>query len=188
MVPEQPSQLDFRVLNMRENSGLRVFVLLAIGLVLATLLVAVTALQPLPRIIWNASKSIPVGFYVVIRRQPKLGEIALISPPEWVKEFASLRSYLPKEAWLLKPVVAMDAAVVCRLGSVIFVDGRPMARAKLFDAKHRSLPTWKGCRALEFDEVFVLAKPKDSFDSRYFGPINRSHIAGTAIPLRDILK
>jgi conjugative transfer signal peptidase TraF len=173
---------------MRRNSSQRVLVLLAITLVLATLLAAVTVVQPLPLIIWNASKSTPLGFYVLTRRQPKLGEIALISPPGWVKEFASLRGYLPKEAWLLKPVVGVDAAFVCRFGSVIFVDGRPIARAKLHDAKHRILPSWKGCRTLELDEVFVLAKPKDSFDSRYFGPIDRSHIAGTAIPLRDILK
>jgi conjugative transfer signal peptidase TraF len=163
-------------------------VLFATTLVMATLLVSLTLFQPLPLIVWNASESMPLGFYVVSRRQPKLGEIALISPPEWVKEFASLRGYLPKEAWLLKPVVGVDAAVICRFGRVIFVDGRPVATAKLFDANHRSLPAWKGCRTLQLDEVFVLARPKDSFDSRYFGPISRSHIAGTAIPLCDILK
>lgn len=188
MVVEQPTQLDFGVLIVRKDRHHRVLALLAITLVLATLLVAVTALKPLPLIVWNASESVPVGFYVVSRRQPKLGEIALISPPEWVREFASSRGYLPEKVWLLKPVVAVDGAIVCRFGRMIFADGTLVAKAKLFDAKHHDLPSWKGCRALEGNEVFVLAKPKESFDSRYFGPINRSHIAGTAIPLRDILK
>jgi conjugative transfer signal peptidase TraF len=139
--------------------------------------------RPVPRILWNASASIPTGLYFVEQRPPKIGEIAVIRPAEWVLLYTVSRGYLPRNVWLLKPIVAAHGSVVCRFGKFVFVDGRPVAKAKTFDQKRLSLPVWKGCRVLNFDEVFVLARPQDSFDSRYFGPVKCKQIVGTAIPV-----
>ena len=168
---------------MRPLTSRHVLTIMASALFFATLLVVAMALKPLPLLIWNASDSVPVGLYLVRKRQPAIGEIAVIVPPDWVQLYASSRGYLPVDVWLLKPVIAMSGSVVCRVGTYVFVDGKLVARARKFDKQQRILPVWNGCRTLEPEEVFVLAKPKNSFDSRYFGPINRGQMIGTALPL-----
>jgi conjugative transfer signal peptidase TraF len=165
---------------MRRDTSRIWLTAMAIVLFFATLLVAALAFRPLPLVIWNASDSVPIGWYWVERRQPKIGEIAVVLPPEWVQLYASSRGYLPDDVWLLKPVLAVSSATVCRFGSFVFVNGKQVARAKTRDRQHRVLPVWKGCRVLQSDDVFLLAKPRNSFDSRYFGPITRTHIAGVA--------
>ena len=153
---------------------------MAAVLLMAILLVTVIALKPLPRLIWNASESVPIGLYWIEYRQPNLGEIAVLKPPEWVQLITDERNYLPNFAWLLKPVVATGGAIICRFGHLIFVDGKLVARADLHDKLGRILPTWKGCKALRSDQVFLLSKHIDSFDGRYFGPVDTALIIGTA--------
>jgi type IV secretory pathway protease TraF len=161
---------------------------LSLSLAAGTFLVAAIALKPIPGLIWNASASVPTGPYIVQMRQPNLREIAVIRPVDWVRLYASSRGYLPENVWLLKPIFAMRASTVCRFGKYIFVNGKLVAKAKIWDSQHRHLPVWKGCHTLKSDEVFVLARPQDSFDSRYFGPVNRGRVVGTAIPLVEIFK
>lgn len=167
---------------MRRPTSRRMLIVMVLTLLFATLLVVAIAFRPLPIFIWNVSDSVPTGFYFVSKRQPKIGEIAVIEPPDWVRFYASSRGYLPANVWLLKPVFAASGSVVCRFGRHVFVDGL-VVRVKIYDRNNRLLPVWKSCRTLKSDEVFVLAKPLHSFDSRYFGPINRGQIIGTAIPI-----
>ena len=156
------------------------FIILAVALLISILLVTVIALNPLPRLIWNASKSVPIGFYWIEKRSPHVGEIAVLKPPEWVQLIADERNYLPNFAWLLKPVVATNGAIICRFGRLIFVDGKLVARAHLHDKLGRHLLSWKGCKVLSGGQVFLLSKHRDSFDSRYFGPVDTTLIIGTA--------
>ena len=51
------------------------------------------------------------------------------------------------------------------------------------DRKGRPMPRWNECRVLVRDEFFLLLKPADSFDSRYFGPVPRAQIIGRLAPL-----
>jgi type IV secretory pathway protease TraF len=169
---------------MGQNSSRTWLIVMAVALFFATLLVATIAFKPLPLLIWNASESVPIGWYWVEKRQPKVGEIAVVRPSDWVRLYASSRGYLPEKIWLLKPVSAESGAVVCRFGIFVFVDGNLVVRAKKFDSQKRILPVWKGCRTFKSGEVFLLAKPKYSFDSRYFGPVKRDLIIGTAVRLR----
>jgi conjugative transfer signal peptidase TraF len=168
---------------MRPLTSRRVLIIMAITLFFATILAAAIAFKPLPLVIWNASDSVPVGFYFVSKRQPQVGEIAVIAPPDWVQLYASSRGYLQSNVWLLKPVFANSGSLVCRFGIHVFVDGKHVTRAKIYDSRKRILLVWKGCRTLKSDEIFVLAKPRNSFDSRYFGPINRAQVIGTAIAI-----
>ncbi len=158
--------------------------------VISALAVAALAVKPLinpvPLVIWNASNSVPIGWYLVAKRQPNLGDIAVIRPTEWIEIYASSRDYLPLQAPLLKPVRASESSIVCRFGRYVFIDGNMVAKAKYLDTNHRLLPVWKGCRTLKSDEVFVLGQHRDSFDSRYFGPVNRTSVLGTAVRVADI--
>jgi conjugative transfer signal peptidase TraF len=144
--------------------------------------------NPNPVIIWNASDSVPVGWYWVLKRQPKHREIAVMKPDRWVQIYAATRGYLPWNAWLLKPVAAVHPSLICRFGQTLLIDGIVVAKAKTMDARHRFLPVWKGCQRLLPTQYFVISRNPHSFDSRYFGPIERSQVLGTAVPFSDLLK
>ena len=49
--------------------------------------------NPVPLVIWNASESVPIGWYLVSKRQPNIGEIAIIKPAEWVQIFEEALRY-----------------------------------------------------------------------------------------------
>ena len=140
-------------------------------------------IDPLPLLIWNASDSVPIGLYLVERQTPKVGEIAVLKPPEWVAMIADQRRYLPRDAWLLKPVAASNGDIVCRFGLYIFVNGKIVAIALKLNKSDRDLPLWKGCKKLRAAEIFVLSKHRYSFDSRYFGSVDSDLVIGTAKPL-----
>jgi type IV secretory pathway protease TraF len=159
---------------------MRRLVLMATALLIATALVLIIWLIPRPLLIWNASKSVPIGWYFVEHRQPNIYEIAIVKLEDWPKLYASSRDYLPANVWLLKPVAALSPTVVCRFGRYVFIDGKLVTRAKLFDRQRRILPRWNGCTSLKSDEVFLIARPSNSFDSRYFGSVKLSQVIGVA--------
>ena len=152
------------------------------------LLVVKPLLNPVPLVMWNASASVPIGWYFVEKRQPKIGEIAVIKPTDWVQIYASSRGYLPQDVWLLKPVHAVHPSIICRFGSHVFIDGKQIAKAKIVDKMYRVLPIWRGCIALSSTQYFVLGRHRDSFDSRYFGPVEQNLVVGTAFPLSGLFK
>jgi conjugative transfer signal peptidase TraF len=137
--------------------------------------------QPLPALLWNASPSVPLGFYWVARRAPALGDLAIIRLPEPYRSLADTRGYLPARIFLLKPVVAGVGDVVCRLGPTVILRLRPIAYAQPNDSSGRPLPRWRGCRRLRPEHIFVLSPDPDAFDSRYFGPVQRNNVVGTAV-------
>ena len=151
-----------------------------------TFLAVKPLVNPTPILIWNASESVPIGWYFVTKRQPAIREIAVIKPADWVQIYASARGYLPQDVWLLKPIFVVRPSIICRSGLHVFVDGKYVAKAKIMDKMHRILPVWKGCKALTATQYFVLGRHRDSFDSRYFGPIEQKQIAGTAFPLAGL--
>ena len=165
---------------MPQSPNRNCLMLIAVGLLVAIATVLIIWLSPRPFVIWNASKSVPIGWYYVEHRQPRLHEIAVVKLDGWPQLYAAERGYLPENVWLLKPVAAMFPALVCRFGPYVFVDGNLVAKAKNIDRQHRILPRWKGCHALKSDELFLIARPRVSFDSRYFGLIKLSQIVGVA--------
>ena len=176
-----------QLLNIEMATHLKSYTLCVAALALASL-AAKPIINPSPVLIWNASESVPVGWYFVAKREPENGEIAVIRPAEWIQVYASIRAYLPQKVLLLKPIFAVQSSIICRFGPSVFVDGKHVAKAKIMDKMRRRLPVWNGCRALKSSQYFVLGRHQDSFDSRYFGPIDRDQVIGTAFPLTDLLK
>jgi len=158
-------------------------IVIGIGFFAITVLAFRPLIDPLPRLIWNASDSIPKGLYVVANQAPAIGDIAVLKLPEWALIIADQRRYLPRNAWLLKPVAASNGDIVCRFGLYIFVNGKIVATALKQDKSGRDLPLWKGCKTLRVTEIFVLSKHRDSFDGRYFGSASIDLVIGTAKPL-----
>jgi type IV secretory pathway protease TraF len=109
--------------------------------------------------------------------------LAVIHLPDALRALAAARGYLGLTALLIKPVAAGTGDVVCRHGAIVTIDGKVTARARMADQLGRPLPQWNGCIRLAAGQIFVLAVMPDSFDSRYVGPIGRSHVIGAAIPV-----
>ena len=60
-------------------------IVLAVSALAVAAMVMKPLFDPVPLVIWNASNSVPIGWYFVSKRQPNLGEIAVIRPTEWVE-------------------------------------------------------------------------------------------------------
>ncbi|CAM5331782.1 Conjugative transfer signal peptidase TraF OS=Sphingobium scionense OX=1404341 GN=GGQ90_003448 PE=4 SV=1 [Sphingobium scionense] len=84
---------------------------------------AVAALNPLPRVIWNASASAPLGLYrIEPDRDPSVGTLVAVTPPAPLAWWLAERGYLGERVPLLKHVAAKPGQFVCRIGAVVSVD------------------------------------------------------------------
>ena len=141
--------------------------------------------RPAPRLIWNASASVPIGLYAV---HPSGGlhvdELLVVMPPEPLATFLDERRYLPQGVPLLKHVLALPGQTICRSDRTITVDGVTMGDALDRDHLGRPLPKWDGCRTIHTGEVFLMNPTvPDSLDGRYFGPLPTTAIVARAVPL-----
>ncbi|WP_369051374.1 S26 family signal peptidase [Burkholderia gladioli] len=146
--------------------------------------------SPLPRLTYNPSDSVAVGWYRIDPRTDSLprplfvNSIVLVPLPAKAATLAAQRAYLPAGVPLLKPVAAIAPQQVCISGGIVRIDGVPSAAVLRADRMGRPLPSWRQCRRLEPGELFLLSTTNPaSFDSRYFGPINASTVIGVAHPV-----
>lgn len=152
----------------------------------AVALLAFTAVaKPPPRLIWNASASVPIGLYVIAPAgAPATMDLVVVEPPAPLAQFLWEGGYLPQGAPLLKHVAGVPGQRVCREGRTITVDSTAIAEALLHDRRGRPLPVWSGCINLARGQVFLLNRGAPaSLDGRYFGPLPASSIIGRARPL-----
>ncbi|MCO7634966.1 S26 family signal peptidase [Pseudomonas guariconensis] len=138
-----------------------------------------------PRLVYNASDSVPVGWYRISSANSLApGDLVLVHLPPEVRSLAAQRGYLPENVPLLKTVVAAAPQRVCVQGSQVRIDGELVARRLRWDRQGRALPSWQACRRLVGDELFLLSSNNPaSFDSRYFGPVSADAVIGRAQPL-----
>ena len=141
--------------------------------------------HPLPRLIWNASASVPIGLYAVNPAGTlRTGELLVVTPPEKLATFLDERRYLPKGIPLLKHIAALHGQTVCRTGDTISIDGITVGAALDRDHLGRSLPVWQGCRVIAAGEIFLMNRQSvASLDGRYFGPLPIMTIVGRADPI-----
>ncbi|WP_423196672.1 Peptidase [Cupriavidus sp. H19C3] len=149
--------------------------------------------HPLPRLIYNPSDSVAVGWYRVdplghgtgsLPRPLSVDSIVLTTLPPNAAALAAQRGYLPARVPLLKRVGAIPPQEVCISGRIVRIDGVPSAALLRADRWGRPLPAWQQCRRLEPGELFLLSTTNPaSFDSRYFGPVRASAVIGVAHPV-----
>ncbi|MER8977887.1 S26 family signal peptidase [Mesorhizobium sp. M0870] len=154
--------------------------------VLATMGVGYPALSPMPiRLIWNASASVPIGFYAIHAHGPfEVADLVAVNAPEPLAAFLADRGYLPRGVPLLKRILGVSGQRVCRSNLTITVDGIKAGMALKRDRAGRDLPVWQGCRRISPGEVFLMNRQvRDSLDGRYFGLLSTSQIIGRAVPL-----
>lgn len=142
------------------------------------------AWRPLPPgLFWNATASVPVGFYRLTQAAPKVGDLVVFDPPSLTAAWLAEAGWLPRGVPLIKPVAALPGASVCRIGDRLVVDGTALVRVRDHDGAGRLLPQWRGCRKLAADEIFVVSTVEGSFDGRYLGPTPLASVRGVARPV-----
>ena len=146
---------------------------------------AVSVTEIAPRLIWNASASVPVGLYALWPTDGlTIGDLVAIVPPEPLAQFIVARGYVSPGVPLLKRVAALPGTHVCRTGATITVQGEAIGEAREHDSLSRPLPTWQGCRLVGEGEVFLMNREvEDSLDGRYFGPLPVTSVTVRIIPL-----
>ncbi|RIV48308.1 S26 family signal peptidase [Burkholderia pseudomallei] len=149
--------------------------------------------SPLPRLTYNPSDSVAVGWYRVdplghragsLPRPLSVGSIVLVPLPAEAAALAARRGYLPRGIPLLKPIAAVAPQQVCIVDRSVRIDGVSVATVLPIDRMGRPLPSWRQCRRLKPGELFLLSATNPaSFDSRYFGPVRASAVLGVAHPV-----
>jgi type IV secretory pathway protease TraF len=101
------------------------------------------AINPSPRVIWNASASVPIGLYVVTpAAKLQVNDLVVVRPPGDVAKFLADGGYLPPGVPLVKRVLALPAQTICRMGHTITVDSIAVGDARERDSHGRALPVW----------------------------------------------
>lgn len=151
----------------------------------AHLLITLAMVHVAPRLVWNASASVPVGLYEISSATPlEVTDLVAVNAPEPLAAFLADREYLPRGVPLLKRVAALPGQTVCRSGADITVDGSTVGDALDRDRLGRTLPIWQGCHRLSASELFLMnIGVRDSLDGRYFGPLAVNTVIGRATPL-----
>lgn len=149
--------------------------------------------SPLPRLTYNPSDSVAVGWYRIepfaprtasLPRPLSVDSIVLVPLPDRAAMLAAQRGYLPTRVPLLKRVGAIAPQHVCIVAGQVRIDGVPAAAALPTDRLGRPLPSLQLCRRLEPGELLLLSVTNPaSFDSRYFGPVSASAVIGVAHPV-----
>src|SRR5918993_2181477 len=125
-----------------------------IGWVVTTGLAALMAgasilFRPAPKLVWNASASVPVGLYAIHPIDIVYsGELVLVLPPEAVAQYLDQRGYVPRGVPILKHVLALPGQSVCRIGRTITVEGTAVGDAPEPDPQGQGLPAWQGRRSV----------------------------------------
>ncbi len=159
---------------------------LAVALLGATTITATSFAEHRFRLVYNPSGSAPRGWYMVhpATALPSAGSLVLVWFPRAARRLADERRYLPENVPALKHVVAGPGDRICELNGRVSVDGQSLALARSYDAAGRQLVQWHGCQTLAMEQMFLLNTENGaSFDSRYFGPVDRAQLVGTATPL-----
>lgn len=157
-----------------------------IGVAAGVMLVASSCVfRPAVRLVYNATPSAPRGFYLAMpATELSTGDLVLVRLPAGVAQLAAERGYLPLSVPALKQIAAVTGTVVCVRNSRVYVRGQRVGEALAADAQRRELRAWNGCRALVDGELFLLnVGAAASFDSRYFGPLDRSFVRARAVPV-----
>lgn len=157
---------------------------LAAGAALIGALSLATAGGARPLLLWNRTASEPEGLYVRGAGPVSVGALIAFPAPSAAFPYADGHMGYLRRVPILKHVAAVAGDQVCTANNRLEINGRVRATILRQDRRGATLPRWDGCRRLRDGEVFVFSdRIPNSFDSRYFGPVNRAEIVGVFRPL-----
>ena len=135
---------------------------------------------PKPVLFYNPSYSAQVGWYKLKPDDAIVSGVQVAAyAPEWARQMADERGYLPYDYPLIKTVWAVHGDEVCYNNQSVSVPKRPDIPVLGQDVLGRDMPQKSGCRVLKSGEYLIISPDvQTGFDSRYFGPIGSNNIVG----------
>jgi conjugative transfer signal peptidase TraF len=142
----------------------------------------------------NTTHSVPPGLYWLSGRHFEVGDIVLVCPPQWPLFAEAFRrgyfgvGFCPGGyEYLFKKVLAAKNDMVSIEADGVSVNGSrvPNSAQVSADPGRRPLPAYRAesLRLSENDVLLIANHSPQSFDARYFGPVDQSHIRGVVTPL-----
>ncbi len=151
--------------------------LIAAACVSAVVLIAAAELNRRDVVLFNATPSVPTGFYLRTETPVVKGAFVTVRAADVAGRYATLRQFTDTGDRFIKRVAAREGDRVCAEGERVSVGLETLTRATR-DSAGRALPTWEGCHVLQAGEFFLMGETPDSFDSRYFGIVREGAIEG----------
>lgn len=137
-----------------------------------------------PLLLVNTSPSEPLGLYRAVAKAPAPGSLVAFRPPPVAHAYLATAAPGRARSSFLKTVVAGEGSLACGDGRTLRVDGRRLGRLQDHDRAGRALPRWRGCARLGPGQLLVFSgRVPNSFDSRYYGPIDPGAVFGVYAPL-----
>ncbi|MFZ9035033.1 MAG: signal peptidase I [Francisellaceae bacterium] len=134
---------------------------------------------------YQGTASMPEGYYLTypvgaIRR----GDVVLFQPDSKLQRYILKRGWLQKPIPLLKEVVGIPGDWLCIEDKVVYINKHKIAIIKTRDNKNRPLAHFHFCGRIPPSNYFLegISDP-DSFDSRYYGLIDKTQILSKAVRL-----
>ena len=142
----------------------------------------------------NTTKSIPVGFYQIIKKDPQIGDYVIFCPPNTaIFQEAKDRGYINvgncegELGYMMKKILAAKKNHVEITADGVVVDGviLPYSKSYTKDKAGRALqPYQMEGRELDNDELLLMSDVNpSSFDARYFGIIDVKQVDGVIKPI-----
>lgn len=153
---------------------------LALLLVSAAGIAAAFTMTPrLPDLVlYNHSPSMPVGLYLRNDAGLARGAIVTVRARDVAPALAEERGFNGPGDRFIKRVAAMAGDEVCAVNGRLRINGADLAAFPVRKQPNTSPAAWSGCRALTISEVLLLGDAPNSFDGRYWGPIDAHQIEG----------
>ncbi|MEG0426197.1 MAG: signal peptidase I [Cetobacterium sp.] len=163
---------------MKNYNKLKKYFLIIMSLILGTYLLGEV-------IEINLSPSMPVGIYreyKAIKTDIEKEDIVIFPIPEKVESYVHGRGYLPKDIKnLMKRVKGITGDKIEIKDYKLYINGKYIKNVRKLDSLGMKLPEVNGQSFIvKENELFVLGDEENSFDSLYFGVIQREDVTKKA--------
>jgi len=137
-----------------------------------------------PLVVFNPSPSEPVGLYRLMRASPAAGRLVAFKVPAPGRAYATQHIGYVMRGGILKEIAAGPGSTICEHDGGIFIGGQRRGAVAVRDRMGTLLPHWSGCIRLAHGELFAFSdRIPNSFDSRYYGPVQASDVMGVYAPV-----
>lgn len=178
---------------MKKKYGKFKFYLLSLSLLTSS----IVTLLAYDKVLWiNTSSSLPYGLYYSknIDNNFKKGDLVLSCLPSKYANLARTRNYVNmgicnfNTAPVGKHIVAIEGDHVKISNEGVYINGNYIQNSlpRILDNKGQNLNAFLFDGKLKEDEILLMNNKEESFDSRYFGIVNKDRLIRYIIPLFTI--
>ncbi|WP_440617200.1 signal peptidase I [Cysteiniphilum sp. 6C5] len=135
--------------------------------------------------IQQLTPSMPEGWYFTYPvADYHKGDNVVFIPNQQTEHYILTRKWLPRNIPLLKKIVGVPGDLLCIKGQNVYINEQWIGKIYQTDGKGNMLPVFQFCGKIPKGRYFMqgVANPH-SFDSRYYGLVDKSQIMSKAVKL-----